>query len=372
MLDACAAPGGKTTHLAQLMSDTGQILACDGQASRLQFLDANVRRLRLTSITHAVSDSTGPLPWSGVFDRILVDAPCSGLGVLSRHPDIKWRKGFEDLRGLQATQLALLEAQHRCLAADGLLVYSVCSNEPEETRDVVRTFLDRHPELRLDAVAGDLPKELDQHSSHIETLALTPGAIWHRGRLCGPFLRPKLVTLRKFRMVKIAPSILAADFTRLGEEIAQVEAAGADLLHVDVMDGHFVPNLTIGPPVIKAIKAVTKLPLDVHLMVEQPDALLPDFIDAGSDNLTVHVEACRHLHRTIQSIKDAGVRASGRLESRHLAARPGRDPSRGAYGASDVGESGLRRTALFACDARQNPGAEGADRAAPVAGGYRG
>ena len=111
-------------------------------------------------------------------------------------------------------------------------------------------------------------------------------------------------------MVMIAPSILAADFTRLGEEIAQVEAAGADLLHVDVMDGHFVPNLTIGPPVIKAIKAVTKLPLDVHLMIEQPDVLLPDFIDAGSDNLTVHVEACRHLHRTIQSIKDAGVRAS--------------------------------------------------------------
>ena len=111
-------------------------------------------------------------------------------------------------------------------------------------------------------------------------------------------------------MVKIAPSILAADFARLGEEIAAVEAAGADMLHVDVMDGHFVPNLTIGPPVVKAVKAVTKLPLDVHLMVEQPDALLPDFIDAGSDNLTVHVEACRHLHRTIQSIKDAGVRAS--------------------------------------------------------------
>ena len=111
-------------------------------------------------------------------------------------------------------------------------------------------------------------------------------------------------------MVKIAPSILAADFTRLGEEIAKVEAAGADMLHVDVMDGHFVPNLTIGPPVVKAIKAVTNLPLDVHLMVEQPDGLLPDFIDAGSDNLTVHVEACRHLHRTVQSIKDAGVRAS--------------------------------------------------------------
>jgi ribulose-phosphate 3-epimerase len=111
-------------------------------------------------------------------------------------------------------------------------------------------------------------------------------------------------------VVKIAPSILAADFVRLADEIARVETAGADLLHVDVMDGHFVPNLTIGPPVISAIAAVTRLPLDVHLMVEQPDALLPAFIEAGSAYLSVHVEACRHLHRTIQTIKDAGVRAS--------------------------------------------------------------
>ena len=111
-------------------------------------------------------------------------------------------------------------------------------------------------------------------------------------------------------MVQIAPSILAADFARLADEVARVEAAGADLLHVDVMDGHFVPNLTIGPPVIKALNAVTSLPLDVHLMVEEPDALLPAFIDAGSAILSVHVEACRHLHRTIQCIKEAGVRAS--------------------------------------------------------------
>lgn len=111
-------------------------------------------------------------------------------------------------------------------------------------------------------------------------------------------------------MVQIAPSILAADFARLGEEIAKVEAAGADLIHVDVMDGHFVPNLTIGPPVIKALKAVAHVPLDVHLMVEEPDELLPAFIDAGSASLSVHVEACRHLHRTIQMIKNAGVRAS--------------------------------------------------------------
>ena len=152
-------------------------------------------------------------------------------------------------------------------------------------------------------------------------------------------------------MVKIAPSILAADFARLGEEIAAVEAAGADLLHVDVMDGHFVPNLTIGPPVVKAVKAVTKLPLDVHLMVEQPDALLPDFIDAGSDNLTVHVEACRHLHRTIQVDQGRRGARQRRPESRHLAARPGRDSSRGGHGAADVGESRLRRATFSARDA---------------------
>lgn len=112
-------------------------------------------------------------------------------------------------------------------------------------------------------------------------------------------------------MVCIAPSILSADFARLADEIARVEeTGGATWLHVDVMDGHFVPNLTIGPPVIKAIKAVTQLPLDVHLMVQEPDALLPDFIEAGSSTLSVHFEACRHLHRTIQTIKDAGVQAS--------------------------------------------------------------
>jgi ribulose-phosphate 3-epimerase len=112
-------------------------------------------------------------------------------------------------------------------------------------------------------------------------------------------------------VVCIAPSILSADFARLADEIARVEeTGGATWLHVDVMDGHFVPNLTIGPPVIKAIKAVTQLPLDVHLMVQEPDALLPDFIEAGSSTLSVHFEACRHLHRTIQTIKDAGVQAS--------------------------------------------------------------
>jgi ribulose-phosphate 3-epimerase len=110
------------------------------------------------------------------------------------------------------------------------------------------------------------------------------------------------------RPLQIAPSILSADFTRLGEEIQEVEKAGADLIHIDVMDGQFVPNLTVGPLVVEAARRVTNLPLDVHLMIHDADALIPDFAEAGSDYLTVHVEACPHLHRTIQLIKEKGVK----------------------------------------------------------------
>jgi ribulose-phosphate 3-epimerase len=109
--------------------------------------------------------------------------------------------------------------------------------------------------------------------------------------------------------ILIAPSILSADFARLADEVAAVERAGADLLHIDVMDGHFVPNLTVGPPIVEALKKVTKLPLDVHLMITNADAFIPEFAAAGADYLTVHVEACPHLHRTIQSIKERGMKA---------------------------------------------------------------
>jgi ribulose-phosphate 3-epimerase len=110
-------------------------------------------------------------------------------------------------------------------------------------------------------------------------------------------------------MVKIAPSILSADFARLGEEIVAVERAGADYIHIDVMDGHFVPNITIGPLIVEAIRPVTKLPLDVHLMIENPDQYIENFVKAGADYITVHVEACRHLHRTIHHIKSFGIKA---------------------------------------------------------------
>lgn len=110
-------------------------------------------------------------------------------------------------------------------------------------------------------------------------------------------------------MIKIAPSILSADFAKLGEEIKDVERGGADYIHVDVMDGHFVPNITIGPLIVEAIRPVTKLPLDVHLMIENPDLYIESFANAGADYITVHVEACRHLHRTIGLIKSLGVKA---------------------------------------------------------------
>ena len=108
--------------------------------------------------------------------------------------------------------------------------------------------------------------------------------------------------------IKLAPSILSADFARLGDAVAQAEEAGADWIHVDVMDGHFVPNLTIGPPVVRSLRRVTSLPLDVHLMIEQPDRLIDAFVDAGADVLTVHQEACVHLHRTIERIRQLGAR----------------------------------------------------------------
>jgi len=113
--------------------------------------------------------------------------------------------------------------------------------------------------------------------------------------------------------VRIAPSILAGDFARLADAVARVEAGGADFVHVDVMDGHFVPNITIGIPVVKALKRVAHVPLDVHLMITNPDQYLEDFVRAGADMLTVHVEVLPHLHRTLTRIRELGARAGAAI-----------------------------------------------------------
>ena len=129
--------------------------------------------------------------------------------------------------------------------------------------------------------------------------------------------------------MKISPSILSADFAALGEEIARVETAGADQLHVDVMDGRFVPNITIGPVVVAAIRKRTRLPLDVHLMIVEPERYLADFVAAGADMLTVHAEACPHLQRTLAQIRELGAKAG-------VALNPGTPPGVLAYVLDDV------------------------------------
>jgi ribulose-phosphate 3-epimerase len=114
-------------------------------------------------------------------------------------------------------------------------------------------------------------------------------------------------------MGKIAPSILSADFSKLAEEIEAVEKAGADYIHIDVMDGHFVPNITVGPMIVKAAQKTTDLPLDVHLMIENPELYIDDFVEAGSDLITVHAETVTHLHRLLGVIRDAGLKAGAAL-----------------------------------------------------------
>jgi ribulose-phosphate 3-epimerase len=118
--------------------------------------------------------------------------------------------------------------------------------------------------------------------------------------------------MNSMQQFMMAPSILSADFSRLGEEIKAVENAG-EIIHVDVMDGHFVPNITIGPPVVASVRKITELPLDVHLMIEDADKYIDDFAKAGADWITVHVEACPHLHRTVGRIKELGKKAGAVL-----------------------------------------------------------
>ncbi len=113
--------------------------------------------------------------------------------------------------------------------------------------------------------------------------------------------------------IKIAPSILSADFGRLAEQVAEAEHAGADYVHVDIMDGHFVPNITMGPLVVSAVRRATSLPLDVHMMVASPERYVEEFVDAGADIITVHVEACTHLHRVVHQIRESGAKAGAAL-----------------------------------------------------------
>ncbi len=157
------------------------------------------------------------------------------------------------------------------------------------------------------------------------------------------------------RDVKLAPSILSADFARLGEEVAEAEAAGADRIHIDVMDGHFVPNLTMGVPVVKSLRAVTKLPLEVHLMITDPDLFVDAFAEAGADTLIVHWEGNLNLHRTVQRISHLGEANRRGAQSGHAGQDAGGNPARRRPGAGDDGQPGLRPSAVHPQHDSQNP-----------------
>jgi hypothetical protein len=161
-----------------------------------------------------------------------------------------------------------------------------------------------------------------------------------------------------YARVEIAPSILAANFAKLGEEVRMVEEAGAEVLHVDVMDGHFVPNLSLGIPVLAALRKATRLPLDVHLMIENPELFIEEFIKAGASRILVHQEATVHLDRALAMIREHGAEAGAVINPATPVGDAQRSDVEGGYGAGDVGQSGFRRAEIYCQCLRKNPAIE--------------
>ena len=155
--------------------------------------------------------------------------------------------------------------------------------------------------------------------------------------------------------MKLAPSILAADFARLGEQVAEAEKAGADRIHVDVMDGHFVPNISMGPVIVQSLRPVTRLPLETHLMISDPDLYLEEFAEAGSDSLLVHWEGNNNLHRTVQRVKGAGQARRRSHQPGNARVGAGGNLARRGSSAGHDGQSGLRKPAFHPYDLAKDP-----------------
>ena len=272
-----------------------------------------LHRLGLKSARTVAGDLTRPLDSSlatQAYHRILLDAPCSGLGVLRRHPEALIRRSPDDLAALAAQQLAMLATVAPALRPGGLITYAVCTFERQECEEVVAAFLRAHPMFHVEpatAAGGRVPwaQLMDPLRRRPDLAAARrcrrllrrppagpgqsvrrPVGVCHRLQAMGNIGGDGQVSRGVgaiVRPLRIAPSILSADFGRLGEEVRAVEAAGADYIHVDVMDGRFVPNITIGPMVVAAVRKATKLPLDVHLMIVEPERYVDEFAAAGAD-----------------------------------------------------------------------------------------
>ena len=310
VLDACAGRGGKTGHLAALMKNQGAITALDHNRARLAQLQGEMRRLGVGIVSVCEADLKAVARGAGKSLRPrAAGRPVLGAGDAAPQPR-------HQVGGREARPGALPPGSIRAARPGG--------PADGQRRDTgLRRVLARTRGNRGRRPGIPLPeRRLQRRPGQLRPAAGRTGAGGRRGILANRFaaalygclLRgaPDAQLIDSFAkdrpMRLIAPSLLAADFARLGEEIRAVEAAGADWIHVDVMDGHFVPNITFGPAVVEAARRVTGLPLDVHLMITDPDRYVADFARAGASLICVHVESCTHLHRSVHLIRDAGVR----------------------------------------------------------------
>ena len=251
---------------------------------------------------------------------ILLDAPCSGTGTFRRNPDIIWHRKKSDIMKLSEIQMKLLEHSFKILKVGGTLVYTVCSIEPEEGINVAKKILNL-PNIKLSKITSEEIPKLKESITNEGFVQILPHYWSEFGGLDGFFitrfeksdfskqLKKYLIINTMKKNLLIAPSILSSDFSRLGDEISDITNAGADMIHIDVMDGHFVPNLTIGPDIIKSIRNHIDLMFDVHLMIENVDKYIPIYSNAGADIITIHSEVSKNISNSIKLIQNHGKKA---------------------------------------------------------------
>ncbi len=312
-LDLCAGPGGKSALLAGLARlDGSKLLAADVAPHRALLVTAALRAYAGDGSvpTVVVADGTRP-PWrSDSFARVLADVPCTGLGALRRRPESRWRRGPADVEQLHPLQLALLASAIDSAAPGGIVGYVTCSPHRRETSDVLSETLAVRSDVEVIPATQLLPEVPD---AALGPVSAALAASTRHGRHVRGLPPQDGLTLESASVApRIMPSILSADFANLQTAIESVPSS--DAIHVDVMDNHFVPNLTLGLPVVESIRKITDKILDIHLMIEQPDRWAPGYAEAGAESVTFHVEAAAAPVRLARELRKLGARAAMALK----------------------------------------------------------